>query len=1103
VSPTKVHLFAIPVAILVAAGTLASATRASAQTNGSFALAFDGVHDLVTVPGNPLLELTAGTVELWFQPNWTPGTLNYDPVLLGDQLGPALTRYSLHVDRNLSGIILANGNGSSSVPCSFTPGEWVHLALVASGPGAQVYVNGQLIGSTTNTFGSLIGLPFNLGSDGVGAFFPGELDEVRLWNIPRSPTDIRFNMSRALGGNEAGLVAYWRLNEGVGTTATDATANQLDGTLEGASWTNNGIAQVNTSGSFGLALDLSASRGSYVQVASVPSLPLGNQFTFEAWIKPRAARCNTILSRGDGVNLTNTDFILEVGFDGTNCGVMKLALMTAGNWTTSASAVPLNAWTHVAVTFDGMTNRFYINGVLDNAMPASAVMVQSGSALFIGRQGTAGTNYFEGELDEVRIWNTVRSEAEIQANVSHRLPPNQPGLLGYWSFDEQAGVRAYDSSGQGNHGTLINRPVRVPSFWTPLLTLNGASPLTVECHSTFSDPGAGTKCVPVGLAAGDIQAFALKPDGIPIGWGFNPSGQLNVPSAATSVIALAMGLSHILAVRSDGSVLAWGGTNTYGQLSVPPSATNVIAVAASGGYFNSVIFCPASLALKADGTVVAWGSDQYQELEVPAAATNITAIAASTYGGHCLALRADGAVLGWGFNGSGQASPPASANGAIAIAAGGYFSLALKPSGTVVGWGLNNNGQISIPASATVGVVAIAAGYDHSVALKYDGTVVQWGDGAAGTPPTSATNIVAISAGDAFTVALRADGTILAWGFDNNGDTDVPANAIIPTLTLARRGAVLSGAPASYVLSYSATNTAGGVGVATRTVTVVDTTPPVLTLLGSNPMTLSLGAPFIDPGATASDACAGDLTASIVRTGTVNTAVPGAYTLTYTVTDPSTNSATTNRIVLVTGPPLILGFSAFFSGTNAVTGSPVVQFLAGLNPNGLAAGAFVQFGLTTAYPGNTAEVSLPASFNESTFYGTLDGLIPGGTYHFRIVATNSLGATYGPDSTFTVPLVFRLGDLNGDGRVDAGELAAVVSNYLATSSGLLMTNPVVLKGGLFQFGITNETGWRFSVLSSTNLRDWTLVPTPATPVWQFHDAAATNQLPRFYRIRSP
>jgi len=236
-------------------------------------------------------------------------------------------------------------------------------------------------------------------------------------------------------------VGYWRMDEGVGSIAIDATTNHLDGTLSSATWTNSDVVLVNTSGSLGMALDLTASRSNFVQVASAPSLTLTNRFCFEAWIRPRTAQCNTILARGDGANLATTDYIFQVGTDSTNCGVMKVALMAGGQWTTSASTLPTNAWVHVAVSCDGATNRFYINGVLDRAMAATGSVYQSASPLFIGRQGSSGGNYFDGLLDEVRVWNTTRSAAQIQTNLTRALPVNEPSFDGLLAFQRAGGYR--------------------------------------------------------------------------------------------------------------------------------------------------------------------------------------------------------------------------------------------------------------------------------------------------------------------------------------------------------------------------------------------------------------------------------------------------------------------------------------------------------------------------------------------------------------------------------------------------------------------------------------------------------------------------------------
>ena len=102
-----------------------------------------------------------------------------------------------------------------------------------------------------------------------------------------------------------------------------------------------------------------------------------------------------------------------------------------------------------------------------------------------------------------------------------------------------------------------------------------------------------------------------------------------------------------------------------------------------------------------------------------------------------------------------------------------------------------------------------------------------------------------------------------------------------------------------------------------------------------------------------------------------------------------------------------------------------------------------------------------------------------------------------------MPALFAVGDLNGDGRVDEMELNSVLSNYWLTSTSLVMTNPNTAGGGLFQFALTNISGWNMSVFASTNLIDWELLPTQARPAWQFLDPASTNFPQRFYRIKWP
>ena len=121
-------------------------------------------------------------------------------------------------------------------------------------------------------------------------------------------------------------------------------------------------------------------------------------------------------------------------------------------------------------------------------------------------------------------------------------------------------------------------------------------------------------------------------------------------------------------------------------------------------------------------------------------------------------------------------------------------------------------------------------------------------------------------------------------------------------------GAANPNAPGVYTVTYSATAN-GFTTEATRIVTVEDTVAPIITLNGANPMQVGFGTVFTDPGATASDGCAGNLTASIIVTGSVDTNTVGFYALTYSVSDPSGHSDTKVRTVEV----LPYNFTGFFA----------------------------------------------------------------------------------------------------------------------------------------------------------------------------------------------
>jgi uncharacterized delta-60 repeat protein len=246
------------------------------------------------------------------------------------------------------------------------------------------------------------------------------------------------------------------------------------------------------------------------------------------------------------------------------------------------------------------------------------------------------------------------------------------------------------------------------------------------------------------IAAGITHTLALRSDGTVVGWGNNDYGQTTVPEGLSGVTAIATGPAHTLALKSDGTMVGWG-NNDYGQITVPAGLGGLMAVAS--GYMFTVV-------LKSDGTVVGWGNNDYGQTTIPVGLSGVKAI--TVRGSHVLALKNDGTVVAWGSNGQGESSVPAGLSGVAATAAGENTSMTLKDDGTVVMWGYNFYGQTNVPVGLT-GVVAIAAGGLHNLAAKSDGSVVAWGLSWYGamSVPSDLCGVTAVAVGVYHSVALE------------------------------------------------------------------------------------------------------------------------------------------------------------------------------------------------------------------------------------------------------------------------------------------------------------------------------------------------------------
>jgi hypothetical protein len=322
------------------------------------------------------------------------------------------------------------------------------------------------------------------------------------------------------------------------------------------------------------------------------------------------------------------------------------------------------------------------------------------------------------------------------------------------------------------------------------------------------------------VSAGGLHSLALRSDGTVWAWGNNLWGQLGNGTSSwgvgtpvqvmglTGVIQVAAGGVHSLALRSDGTVWAWGDGGTGVQLT-PVQVTGLTGVTkiSAGEMF--------SLALRSDGTVWAWGHNGSGQLgngttadsPVPVQVAGLSQVTSISAGFDAsLATRTRGvtaltSVVTWGGNAYGQLGDgtltdhltPEQVTGIntpyiAGISAGHHFAVVLGTDGSAWGWGADESGQldnaptgnpVNRPAQMTwtgSGITQLSAGYDHVLALESNGTVLAWGDNSAGelgdggtasaigpVQVAGLTNASQVSAGGQFSLAIHVEPwTVLA-----------------------------------------------------------------------------------------------------------------------------------------------------------------------------------------------------------------------------------------------------------------------------------------------------------------------------------------------------
>lgn len=254
----------------------------------------------------------------------------------------------------------------------------------------------------------------------------------------------------------------------------------------------------------------------------------GNQITVEAEIN-RTTPYTGILYAGDVVSKhqtsSSTNYLLRPN-------TAEITTSTGYYRTPDICEIQLNKTYHIAMVYDGSTLKFYRDGYLMSQVAASGNLFQNNFPTRIGQYTGLGLENFEGFIDEVRIWNVARTQAEIRANMYTSLPnpTTQPGLQAYYRFDDltnQQGNTAWNITLTGNAAiqatntnctfTPDSCKIAVPQFTTPdtvcvntpvtitNTSLNATSYYWNFCVANINTPPAATNLGnPNGLLTGPV-----------------------------------------------------------------------------------------------------------------------------------------------------------------------------------------------------------------------------------------------------------------------------------------------------------------------------------------------------------------------------------------------------------------------------------------------------------------------------------------------------------------------------------------------------------------------------------------------------------------------
>lgn len=199
--------------------------------------------------------------------------------------------------------------------------------------------------------------------------------------------------------------------------------------------------------------------GDYVEIPEIAAIRTGEKepLTVEFWvfIASRPDNWQKVVSKWGARGGDDDEFVVCLRQNGT-FGVAN----TGRTGLDSMTTLPTNIWCHFSCVWDSVDQHYalYLNGErIPQSLKGGAALRLTGEPIRIGTDGHRN-QCFCGIIDEVRFWSVARSQGEIKRDMYKKLKGDEPGLKGYWDFDEGQGQVVHDLSKSANNGKLGRLP---------------------------------------------------------------------------------------------------------------------------------------------------------------------------------------------------------------------------------------------------------------------------------------------------------------------------------------------------------------------------------------------------------------------------------------------------------------------------------------------------------------------------------------------------------------------------------------------------------------------------------------------------------------------